>query len=196
MKGCRRLPVVLLLSVLSMLVTGCASLLPTGKTLVNSPWQDYNGALADYERIIPGRTRVEELTAIGFDPFKVPNIRILNATDTINIFMTNPSMRMENLDPGVQRCAEARSRCTSYRIEPSLLNSKRVGNVLLDLLTFKRHTIATGWEFKGLIVLVDDVVVYKDPAGGRPTVHTEDEQIKPLGPLQDPVTILPAARIF
>ncbi|MHB8770787.1 MAG: hypothetical protein ACYC7J_07325 [Syntrophales bacterium] len=182
--------------VVSILVSGCASLLPTSKALVNSPWQDYNSALADYDRIIPSYTTVEDLKIIGFDPHKVPNIRILNATDTINIFMSNPSLRIEDLDPGVQRCAATKSRCTSYRIEPSLLDSKRVGNVLLDLLTFKRHTIATGWEFRGLIIIVDDVVVYKEPAGGRPSINTEEEQVKPLGPLQDPVSILPATRIF
>ena len=39
--------------------------------------------------------------------------------------------------------------------------------------------------------MVDNVVVYKDPEGGRPAIHTEEVQIKPLGPLQDAATILP-----
>lgn len=178
------------------LFVGCASLLPSSKATINSPWEDFNGAKAGYEKIIPGKTTVEQLNNMGFNPYAVPNIRILNATDTINIFMQNPSMRMENLDPGVQNCAAAKDRCTSYRIEPSILDSKRVGNVLLDLLTFKRHTISTGWEFRGLIILVDNVVVYKDPAGGRPSINIEEVQKKPLGPLQDPVGILPFTGIF
>ncbi len=115
---------------------------------------------------------------------------------TINIFMQNPLMRIENLDPGVQKCAEAKTHCTSYRIEPSIVDSKQVGNVLLNLLTFKRHTVSTGWEFRGLIILVDNVVVYKDPAGGRPSIHTENLQNKPLGPLQDPVSVISATRVF
>ena len=173
------------------LLVGCASLLPTSKTTVISLWEDFESAKSNYGKITPGQTTIEELNAIGFDPYAVPNIRILNATDTINIFMQNPSMRMENLDPGIQKCSEARARCTSYRIEPSILDSKRIGNFWLDLFTFKRHTVVTGWEFRGLIIIVDNVVVYKDPEGGRPTIHQEDVQIKPLGPLQDAATILP-----
>ena len=170
---------------------GCASLLPTSKVTIQSPWQDFDKAKADYEKIIPGQTTLEELNQMGFNPYSVPNIRILNATDTINIFMSNPSMRIEYLDPGVQKCLEAKARCTSYRIEPSIQDSKRIGNFWADLFTFKRHTVSTGWEFRGLIILIDKVVVYKDPEGGRPAIHTEDVQNKPLGPLQDAATIIP-----
>jgi len=193
MKTCGRL--VILISSL-FLVAGCASLLPSGKAMVNSPWQDFDSAKADYEKIVPGKTTIEELNNTGFNPHTVPNIRILNATDTINIFMQNPSMRIENLDPGVQKCSEMKASCMSYRIEPSIVHSKRVGNVILDLLTFKRHTVSNGWELRGLIVIVDNVVVYKDPAGGRPSINTEEVQTKPLGPLQDPVSIFSATTIF
>ncbi|MHB9099243.1 MAG: hypothetical protein ACYC5X_15620 [Syntrophales bacterium] len=180
---------------LLLMFVGCASLLPSSKITIISPWQDFGSAKADYEKIIPGQTTLEELNKIGFSPYTVPNIRILNATDTINIFMQNPSMRIENLDPGVQKCLEVKARCTSYRIEPSILDSKRVGNFWLDLLTFKRHTVVTGWEFRGLIIIVDNVVVYKDPIGGRPTVHTEEMVNKPLGPLQDASSdIIPVSR--
>ena len=178
------------------LFLGCMQLLQSSKATIISPWQDFDGAKAEYEKITPGETTLEELNNMGFNPYKVPNIRILNATDTINIFMQNPSMRIENLDPGIQKCAEARIRCTSYRVEPSIVDSNRIGNVLLDLLTFKRHTVSKGWEFRGLIILVEDVVVYKDPAGGRPSIHTEDVQIKPLGPLQDPISAISATRVF
>ena len=188
MKTCCKLLVV---GVFCFLFAGCASLLPTSKAKVDSLWEDFDSAKANYEKITPGQTTLEELNAIGFNPYAVPNIRILNATDTINIFMQNPSMRIENLDPGVRKCFEMRARCTSYRIEPSIQDSKRIGNFWLDLFAFKRHTVSTGWEFRGLIIIVDNVVVYKDPEGGRPAIHTEDVQIKPLGPLQDAASIIP-----
>ncbi len=173
------------------LFAGCASLLPSTHTTVISLWEDFDTAKANYGKIFPGKTTIEELNQIGFDPYRVPNIRILNATDTTNIFLSNPSIRVQDLDPGVQKCFEMKTRCTSYRIEPAIQDSKRIGNFWLDLFTFKRHTVVTGWEFRGLIILVDNVVVYKDPEGGRPTIHTEDVQIKPLGPLQDAATVLP-----
>lgn len=100
------------------------------------------------------------------------------------------------MDPGVQKCVEVKARCTSYRIEPSVLDSKRIGSFWLDLLTFKRHTVATGWEFWGLIIIIDNIVVYKDPIGGRPSINSEEVQNKPLGPLQDVVNIIPTTKIF
>ena len=182
MKICGKLFVMVLIL---FLFAGCASMLPTSKATIISPWEDFDSAKADYGKIIAGQTTVDELNKMGFNPYTVPNIRILNATDTINIFMQNPSMKIENLDPGIQKCLEVKARCTSYRIEPSILNSKRIGNFWADLFTFKRHTVATGWEIRGLIIIIDNVVVYKDPVGGRPSIHTEEVVNKPLGPLQD-----------
>ena len=116
----------LVMSFLCFLYAGCSHLLPSSKTTIISPWQDFDTVRADYGQITPGQTTLEELFKMGFSPYTMPNMRILNSTDPISIFMQNPSMRIENLDPGVQKCAEAASRCTSYRIEPSILDSKRI----------------------------------------------------------------------
>ena len=165
--------------------TGCSSLLPSSKVTVKSPWKDYDSAKLDYEKIIPGTTTVAELNKLGFTPYDVPNIRILNATEIITVFMPTPAIKIETLDPGIQKCIESKDRCTAYKIEPSIVNSRRIGNFWLDLFSFKRETIASGWEFRGLITIVDNVVTYRDPAGGRPAISTEEIQKKPLGPLQD-----------
>ena len=168
-----------------LILTGCANLLPTSKTTVNSPWEDYNNAKLQYEKIIPGETTAFDLKKMNFNPYEVPNIRILNVTEIVGIFLPNPSIKIEDLDPGVQKCIEKRQRCTAYRIEPGVIDNTRVGNFWADLFTFKRHTIVTGWEFRGLITIVDNVVTYRDPAGGRPLVRTEEVVTKPLGPLQE-----------
>jgi hypothetical protein len=165
--------------------SGCASLLPRSETTVNSPWTDFNGAKGDYEKIVPGSTTVTDLNRMGFNPYEVSNIRIMNVTDIIAIFMPNPSIRIEDLEAGIRHCILKRERCTAYRVEPSVHNKKRVGNFWADLFTFKQHTIDTGWEFRGLITIVDDVVTYRDPAGGRPKIQAEEVVVKPLGPLQE-----------
>ena len=170
---------------LLLIFTGCASLLPSSKTTVNSPWQDFNGAKLEYEKIIPGITTGGDLKKMNFNPYEMPNIRIMNVTEIIGVFLPNPSIKMEDLDPGIQKCIEKRQRCTAYRFEPGVLNKKRVGNFWADLFTFKRHTIDTGWEFRGLITIVDDVVTYRDPAGGRPLIRLEEVVNKPLGPAQE-----------
>jgi hypothetical protein len=170
---------------LFLMVTGCASLLPSSTIITKSPWQNFDGAKLTYNKIVPGITTVADLKKLGIDPFLTPNIKILNVTEIIILFLANPSIKKEDLDPGIQRCIERKDRCTAYQILPGTLYVKRVGNFWLDLFTFKRHTVNTGWEFRGLITIVDNVVTYRDPPGGRPLINTEQIDIKPLGPLQE-----------
>jgi hypothetical protein len=139
--------------------TGCASLLPSSTITTQSPWQNFDSTKLNYDKIKPGVTTVADLKKLGFDPFTEPNIRILNVTEIINIFMPNPSIKKKDLDPGIQKCIDNRNRCMGYQIQPGILNIKRVGNFWLDLFTFKRCTVNTGWEFRGLITIVDNVVI-------------------------------------
>lgn len=175
----------LIIFIFLLVLTGCASLLPSSRTTINSPWKDFNSAKLEYEKIIPAITTVDELKRMNFNPYEMPNIRIMNVTEIIGVFLPNPSIKMEDLDPGIQKCIEKRQRCTAYRFEPGVLDKKRVGNFWADLFTFKRHTIDSGWEFRGLITIVDDVVTYRDPAGGRPLIRVEEVVNKPLGPAQE-----------
>ena len=168
-----------------LMFTGCASLLPHSTIITKSPWENFNGAKLTYDKIVPGVTTVADLKKLGIDPFLTPNIKILNVTEIIILFLANPSIKKEDLDPGIQKCIESKDRCTAYQILPSTLNVKRVGNFWLDLFTFKRHTVNTGWEFRGLITIVDNVVSYRDPPGGRPLINTDQVDVKPLGPVQE-----------
>lgn len=171
---------------LVLLVTsGCSKLLPTSKTMIDSPWDDYDSAKLAYEQIVPNSTSLDDLKNLHFDPYTVPNIKILSATDIVTLFMSNPSIKITDLDKGIQECIQNRDRCIAYKINPLIKDSERVGNFWADLLTFKRHTITSGWEFYGLIIIVDDVVTYKDPVGGIPLVKMEETVVKPLGPLQE-----------
>lgn len=175
---------------LLLMFTGCASLLPSSTIITKSPWQDYDSAKSNYDKIKPGITTVSDLKKLGFDPFSVPNIRILNVTDIINIFMPNPSIKKKDLDRGIQKCIDNRNRCMGYQIQPGILNMKRVGNFWMDLFTFKRNTVNTGWEFRGLITIVDNVVSYRDPPGGRPLINSDEVDRKPLGPIQEAGTVI------
>lgn len=175
----------LFIFVILLVFTGCANLLPSSKTMVDSPWRDFNSAKLEYEKIVPEITTVNDLKIMNFNPYEMPNIRIMNVTEIIGVFLPNPSIKMEDLDPGIQKCIEKRQRCTAYKFEPGILDKKRVGNFWADLFTFKRHTIDTGWEFRGLITIVDDVVTYRDPPGGRPLIRVEEIVNKPLGPAQE-----------
>jgi hypothetical protein len=180
----------LVMIVLSLMFTACAALLPHSTITTQSPWENFDGAKLTYDRIIPGTTTVADLKKFGFDPFLTPNIKIMNVTEVEAIFLPNPSIKKEDLDIGIQKCIESKDRCTAYQILPGILNVKRIGNFWLDLFTFKRQTVNTGWEFKGLIIIVDNVVTYRDPPGGRPLIHTDQIDVKPLGPIQEIGTVI------
>jgi hypothetical protein len=177
--------ILLIVPVLLLLGVGCAKLLPSSKITFISPWQDYESANNEYMKIIPEKTTLAELKALGFDPTQVPNIRIMSATEVVGVFVPNSSIEINSLAPGIQKCIRSKDRCTAYKIEPSFKQTKRTGNFFTDMLTFKRVTTTEGWEFLGLIAIVDDVVTYRDPAGGRPLIKSEEVVNKPLGPLQE-----------
>lgn len=163
------------------LLHGCAMLLPSAKDTTRSPWKSFDEAKASYDRIIPNQTTTGELKAHGFNLYSTPNARILNYLD---IAVATQSIKKEDLNGGFQACMNAKERCRAYEFEPRFIRNRRYGNFWLDLLNFKRKTKVTGWRFKALFIVVDDVVVDK-LWGGNPFIEEEKEVKNPLGPLQD-----------
>lgn len=177
--------IIIVLAVAVLSLTGCASLLPTTKQTVRSPWESFENAKQAFDKILPYSTTAQDLVILGFDPFSTPNIRIMTYLDIMNVFMPNPSIGREQLAQGIQACIDAREGCKAYKLEPKMVNTKRDGNIILDLFNFRRNTNSSGWRFDALIVLIDNTVVYK-LWGGSPIINENDEAFNPLGPLQNP----------
>ncbi len=162
---------------------GCSNALPRTEDTTRSRWNSFAEAMADYEKIIPYVTTVEALKDLGYDPYTQPNIKILSYLDITQRFMANQSITLDDLDPGLSFCIQSRTLCQAYEARPSKTKTKRVGNVLMDLMTFKRRTIASGWSFNALVVLNDGIVVYK-LWSGDPYMTGDKLRKNPLGPLQ------------
>jgi hypothetical protein len=187
------LPVVcLLLSFL--LLSGCAAMLPVSKTNVESTWESFDQAKTAFDKILPQQTTRADLAALNFDPFKTPNIEILTYLDIVQHFMPNASIRIEDMDKGVQECIRAGERCQAYEIKLKKIRSERYGSVFLDLFRFKRQTHQTGWHFTALVVMVDEVVVYK-LWSGKPQIDEDLYRKNPLGPLQEPADLATDAAV-
>lgn len=163
-----------------LLLSGCGFLLPSTKDTVESPWKTFEDVKTSYDKIVPGQTNVAELRKIGFDIYSTPNVRILNYLD---IAVAVQSIGMENLDTGLKECLLARTACRAFVFEPKRVQSKRIGNFWLDFLNFRRKAKETGWNFKALLVLVDDHIIYK-LWSGTPMIEEYKDQRNPLGPLQ------------
>lgn len=166
------------------LLAGCGKMLPVARSHSESPWPSFAANKEVFDRIVPYRTTIADLKELQFDPSQTPNIQILTYPEIISLFIPNSSFRLEDMDQGLQDCVAASSSCQAYQLKLQRLDSRRHGNVLLDLFRFKRETHRTGWLFTSLVVLVDDVVVYKI-WGGVPKVDEHLYQRNPLGPLQE-----------
>ena len=142
-------------------LAGCARMFPSGENLPATQWKTYEEAAASFERIIPYTTTVAELKTLGYDPFSTPNIKILTYLDVQQRFFTSPAVRREDLPTSILECLEAKGGCTAYEIDISVSRNKRHGNLFLDITTFRRQTRATGWSFKALIVINNQMVIYK-----------------------------------
>ena len=165
-------------------IVNCSGALPRSEKTMRSPWKSFDEAKAAYDKILPNHTTVEELKALGYDPYTTPNIHILTYLDVIERFIPNEAIHVEDLDPGVRECIQARNECMAYEATPGKTKRKRTGNVMLDMLGFKRKTHETGWSFEALVLLKNGRVVYK-LWGGTPVIDERNERKKPLGPLQD-----------
>ena len=171
---------------LTLLLSSCGSSLPKGEMKTKSPWETFEQAKASYDNILLGRTTTADLQELGFDPYNTPNVRILSYLDILQRFNPNNSVKNEDLPPTVRGCLASREACLAYEASPSFSSSERVGNVVLDLLKFKRERVVTGWSFNALIVIDHSVVVYKI-WNGVPMIDQKTTRKNPLGPLQNSV---------
>jgi hypothetical protein len=169
--------------VITMATMGCAALLPNSQSTGTSKWETYDAANTSFSTIEPYTTTKQDLAGLGLDPTNNANITILNYSDIIRRFIPSSAIASENLDKGIVDCIEAKNACSAYEIDVKSLKRKRSGNFWLDSLNFKRRTETSGWRFTGLVVLRDDLVVYK-LSGGQPKIQEAEESRNPLGPFQ------------
>jgi hypothetical protein len=168
----------------AVVVAGCAALLPVGHNTVQSPWKSFDEAKATIERIEPYRTRVADLTAIGIDPYRDPNVTLLTYSDVVLRFPSGAAVPAERLDRGIRDCLYAGKACYGYAVNVRDVRRERTGNFWLDSFGFRRETEVSGWTFNALLLVVDDVVVYT-LFGGQPLIREHESSRQPLGPLQD-----------
>ncbi len=171
-------------SLLCLTLSGCGiSPLPSGHKRSHAPWDTFDHAKKAFDQVRVGKTTFRELKKLGFDPFTVPNVKRLTYLDIINFFMPTPSIRVNQLASGLRHCIHAKTRCYGIEAWPQVRNKKRYGNVALDLMNFHKNEEISGWDFRSIIVLVGDKVVFKIWSGTPQFLEYNDER-NPLGPIQ------------
>jgi hypothetical protein len=150
-------------TLLSLLLAGCSSLLPSAKS-ESSPFDSFDQARLALEGLVPMQSDTGDLRKLGFVPSGL--------------------LQRQDLDAGVLACLEAREACRGWEITAARIDKKRTGNFLADFTNFSRRQETTGWRFNGLILLVGEQVVYRS-WGGQPRVNEVEITRNPLGPFQD-----------
>ena len=131
-----------------------------------------------------GATRLSDLPRMGFDTATTPNVEILSYLGVIERFMPRNTMSFDHLAPPVQACIESQDRCSAFVFHPQHVESRRMGNIILDILGFERQTVDSGWSAEVVLLMQDGHVAYK-LMSGRPRIEDTHDSISPLGPLQD-----------
>ena len=171
----------LIVSVTTLIISGCAALLPRASFVAKSPWKSYDAVINSYEKIVPDRTTVQEMKKLGFDIYSTPNLKILSYVD---IAVASQAMKKEDTSSGIVACLKAQNQCNGYVFEPQVVKSKRYGNFWLDIFYFKRSTLETGWKFKASFLVINNIVVEKYWSG-EPKINQDKEVVNPLGPIQE-----------
>lgn len=175
--------VFLSIAIFSFFIVGCAGVLPRGAEVSKSPWSSYDDALKDFNRIKVNESGVGELRRLGFDPQRTPNIKVMTILDIKREFIVSPFEKLDSLPIGVRECIESPEDCYGLQVSVVKNENRRYGNAFLDVFNFERKTEQKGWEFNGIILLKNQVVVYK-LAGGKPIIEADKKQTNPLGPFQ------------
>src|SRR5205809_1038260 len=111
-----------------LLASGCKSLLPSSSTTVESKWQTFSNVSAEFEKIVPYKTNVRDLKALGFDPSASANVKTLTYVDLIPVFMPNSGIQKTDLPAPVRDYIDAHDDGTAYAIDLQNIRSKRYGD--------------------------------------------------------------------
>lgn len=165
-------------------LAGCGgSLLPAQTDHINGKFKNFDDVKAAYARVQPGRTRVTDLSGIGFD-LTEPNVEQLSYLGVMERFMPRANMTQDEVAPEVRNCLRARDHCVGYVFRPSMVHSERTGDTMLDVFGFDRTTVNHGWSAEVTLLVQDDRVAYK-VISSKPNINETHEKVQPLGPLQD-----------
>lgn len=172
---------ILLLAALAL--GGCTSLLPRVSSATPSPFDSYAQAQAAAERVVPFKTSVDQLAALGFDTRDGRNVTVIPYPDIVARLAPYSGVPLDQLEAGVRACIAARSECQGYLFRFEREDRRRVGNFVADFLNVQRVMHVTGWRFEALLIVSDGTVLFRNVAGNAHIERTE-KQTTPLGPFQ------------
>jgi hypothetical protein len=122
--------------VAAILLAGCTSMLPRGSSDTPSPFASYSDAQAAAEQIVPFKTSVKQLAALGFDPDQGKNVTVIPYPDIVARLAPYSGVPLEQLDAGIRACIRAQTGYRGYlfrfQLGPLQDAGEGVGSMLLN----------------------------------------------------------------
>jgi len=164
---------------------GCGGmLLPNQSEIGASTFQSYKEVQDAFNHIALKQASMNDMSKLGFDAEKTPNVQVFSYLDIVERFMPNSSMAFDKLDPAVQNCIMARTGCEGYVFKVAHHDFSRTGSLFLDVFGFVHTTTETGWTAQVLVLVQNGHVTHK-LLSGEPHVEIVRDDVQPLGPIQN-----------
>lgn len=164
-------------------IVGCGGLLPRGRAATPSPFEDFEGARAALDKVVPFQTTLAQLKDLGFDAEGGTNVVVIPFPDILGRLVPHPAIPMDAMDAGIRRCLAVQMGCRGYSFHFENQSRRREGGFWADFLNIHRTTVVRGWRFDALVVVGDGVVLFRNHAG-QAHIDQVEVQVNPLGPLQ------------
>ena len=174
---------ILLCLTVPLLLAGCAQLLPRAISQEPSGFNSFEDAARAFDAVVPYRTTVEELKALGFDLQASANMTLIPYPQLTARLSSDRGVPFDALDPGIRDCILSRQACQVYEFNLWRETRRREGSFMLDFLNFRRTQRTVGWRFSGMLAMRDGMVLFRSH-GGEPRNDRTERQVNPLGPLQ------------
>jgi hypothetical protein len=159
-------------------------MLPSAQTDITT-FANFDEARMAVEVLVPMQTSWQHIVGGKLHPGSHPNAVLLSQSDIVRkFFVPNTMLTRQEIDPGVLACVAALGACRGIELTLSKISKARTGSFFMDVTNFSRRTETTGWRFNAIILLINDIVVYR-AWGGQPSVSELEVTHNPLGPLQD-----------
>jgi hypothetical protein len=174
----------LIISILACTALGaCTSLLPSASSDAGTGFASFEAARIAAERIVPLQTRIQALGELGFDIERGQNVTLIPYPEIVVRLTPHPGVPINLLDAGIRQCIDIQMACRGYVLRFEREDRQREGGFWLDFFNVDRTTRLTGWRFEALIVVSNELVLFRNFSGQARTEKV-DRQRNPLGPFQ------------
>ena len=161
----------------------CTSLLPRASSDAGTGFSSFEEARVAAERIVPLKTSIQALGDLGFNIERGQNASLISYPEIVVRLTPHPGVPINLLDAGRRQCIDIQRACRGYVFRFEREDRKREGGFWLDFFNISRTTHLTGWRFEALIVVSEEMVLFRN-FSGQARIERVERQRNPLGPFQ------------